>query len=114
MIIAMVIRVSFWQEKQSVRSALTGAVRAEGLGSEYANKARRLDARYCGCGRGEVGPVESKLRTYGQVRGLVFGAWGEAFPDGHDLLTAAAELGARRHCAHMAARTEAAATACLP
>ena len=64
---------------------------------EYSAKARRLDAQHCGTSPGFVGPVEAKLRSYGHVRGLVFGAWSEASPAVHGLLQAAVSVGAHRH-----------------
>ena len=41
--------------------------------------------------------METKLRTYDPVRGLVFGAWGEASPDVERLLSVFAATGAERH-----------------
>ena len=73
------------------------ARRAEALPAEYATKAREADRRFCGTPRGRVGPVERKLQSYGTVRGLVFGAWGEGSPDVERLLGTLAEQGAQRH-----------------
>ena len=73
------------------------ARRARALPGEYAAKAREADRTYCGSTEGEVGPVELKLRTFEPVRGLVFGAWGEASPQAESLLGALAEVGATRH-----------------
>ena len=66
------------------------------LPGAYATKARDVDRRYCGTARGGVGPVEEKLRSFDPVRGIVFGAWGEASPDVERLLSAVAEVGATR------------------
>ena len=63
----------------------------------HASKARRVDKKICGTQDGGVGPVEQKLRTFDPVRGLVFGAWGEASPDTETLLPALARAGAGRH-----------------
>ena len=71
--------------------------RANALPAEYANKARRVDQRYCGTAPGETGPVEARLRSFEPVRGLVFGAWGEASPAAAKLLTLMAQCGAQRH-----------------
>ena len=79
------------------------ARRGEGVASECAAKARRIDALHCGTAHGEIGPVEAKLRSFGAVKGLVFGAWGEGSPDTHALLGAAAEVGAQRHWRGMTA-----------
>ena len=51
---------------------------AAALPREYAAKAVATDRSYRGTEPSQVGPVESKLRTYDAVRALVFGAWGEA------------------------------------
>ena len=71
--------------------------RADLLTSEYQAKARQTDWDYCGTPRlpqvrqGEpqpvrqLGPVETKLNTFGRVNGWVFGAWGEASEDVHAL-----------------------------
>lgn len=71
--------------------------RANRLPAEYASKARGVDRKYCGTLQGAVGPVEGMLRTFEPVRGLVFGAWGEASPATHKLLTVMAQCGAQRH-----------------
>ena len=73
------------------------AKRARALPTEYAAKARHVDRKFCGTPEGQVGPVETRLRTYDPVRGLVFGAWGEASPATEELLTALATAGAERH-----------------
>ena len=42
-------------------------------------------------------PILDRLRSFGQTRGLAFGAYGEASPDVHALLTVAADgLAARQ------------------
>ena len=72
--------------------------RADGLTEVYSVKARDVDRLYCGtpkppkARRGEsqpvrqIGPVESRLQTYGRVNGWVFGAWGEASLEVHGLV----------------------------
>ena len=72
--------------------------RADLLTGEYQLKARKTDWDYCGTPRppqtrpGEpqpvrqLGPVETKLNTFGRVNGWVFGAWGEASEDVHLLV----------------------------
>ena len=76
-----------------------GAVarRARTLPGEYAAKARAVDRQYCGATPRDIGPVERLLQTYEPVRGLVFGAWGEASPVVEKLLSALAMTGAERH-----------------
>jgi len=81
------------------------ARRAGALPAEYSGKARRLDRTYCGTAAGSQGPVESKLRSYDPVRGLVFGAWGEGSPAVDRLIGLFAECGAGRHYRRMQARS---------
>ena len=61
-------------------------VRATELHTEYVVKARGADQRYGGVAVGTVGPVESKLLSYGRVKGLVFGNFGEVSEATHNLL----------------------------
>ena len=51
-------------------------------------------------------PILDRLRSFGQTRGLVFGAYGEASPDVHALLTVAADGLAARQWGDMGARTQ--------
>ena len=72
--------------------------RADGLTEVYAVKARDVDRLYCGtpkppkAKRGtpqpvrQIGPVETKLLTFGRVNGWVFGPWGEASLEIHGLV----------------------------
>ena len=60
--------------------------RARVLTTEYRNKAKKVDMDFGGSVEGEVGRVERKLEDYGQVRGLVFGAFGEASEGVHELV----------------------------
>jgi hypothetical protein len=56
--------------------------RARVLTEEYIKKARNVDRMYWGAAEGTVGRVERKLVDMGEeVRGLVFGAFGEASSD---------------------------------
>ena len=89
------------------------ARRARTLPGEYARKAQTVDIQYCGCPPGELGPVARKLMSYGRVRGLVFGAWGEASPDAHQLLNQLARQGARHMWRDIGSTDEAAAVGCL-
>ena len=88
-------------------------VRAGAIGGEYAAKARTVDGRYCGTPQGEVGPVRRQLLSYGTVRGLVFGAWGEASSDAHKLLHLPAKKGAQVRWRQMGSPDEASAVGCL-
>ena len=51
---------------------------------------------FCGTSEGAWGPVQHKLAGYGRVRGIVFGAFGEASADAHDLVRALADESASR------------------
>ena len=72
--------------------------RAGGLTEAYAIKARQTDWNHCGTARPpivprgapqpvrQIGPVESKLLSFGRVHGWVFGAYGEVSEDVHLLV----------------------------
>ena len=70
--------------------------RAGRIGAEYLRKARSLDRRWHQTPPDSQGPIEIRLRTYGEVRGLVFGSWGEASPDVSWLLAEAVDIGVSR------------------
>ena len=53
-------------------------VRQRAVHREYRQKAREADRNYNGTSRGTIGPVERELGIYGEVKGLVVGAYGEA------------------------------------
>ena len=50
------------------------------------------------------GPVTQKLASYGRAHGLTFGAYGEASPDVHELVTVLAASCASRQWTRMGAR----------
>ena len=56
------------------------------LNSEYISKARAADQMYCGTEVGTIGPVETKLGSLGEVRGIVVGAFGEGSEHLHNLI----------------------------
>ena len=60
--------------------------RANELNNEYIMKARNTDRLYCGIAQGTTGPVETKLGTLGEVKGVVVGAFGEGSDDLHSLI----------------------------
>ena len=60
--------------------------RAGQLHEEYVRKARNVDREFVGTPPGEVGPVEAKLLSFERVRGVVFGAFGEASEPLHQLI----------------------------
>ena len=65
-------------------------MRAGELHKVYVDKARGADQQYGGVAVGTVGPVENKLLSYGHVKGLVFGNFGEVSEATHKLLDAMA------------------------
>ena len=78
------------------RDEQSGAVaeRAHRCAGEYLSAARAADRQYSAPG---TNPILDRLRSFGQTRGLAFGAYGEASPDVHALLTVAADgLAARQ------------------
>ena len=60
--------------------------RARVLTEEYSKKAKKVDRVYGGAEEGVVGRVQRKLLDFGEVRGLVFGAFGEASEGVHDIV----------------------------
>ena len=72
----------------------------------YAVKACKLDQRYGGPAPEGHGPEVRKLASYGHVRGLVFGAFGEASEDVHDLVASIAKEQAARHWIEADARDQ--------
>ena len=60
--------------------------RASELNGEYIKKARNTDQLYCGTAQGTTGPVETKLGSLGEVKGVVVGAFGEGSDDLHSLI----------------------------
>ena len=64
--------------------------RSANLNKEYLEKAKTADRQFGGIEVGRVGPVERKLISLGQVRGLVFGNFAECSEDMHVLIEAIA------------------------
>ena len=60
--------------------------RAGVLTEEYRKKAKNVDRVYGGVAEGAVGRVQRRLEDFGEVRGLVFGAFGEASEGVHELV----------------------------
>ena len=58
---------------------------------------RKRDEAWCGTAAGAVGPMLARFREFGKLRGLVFGALGEASPDVHKLIGTLAYSGAEAH-----------------
>ena len=65
--------------------------RADLLQGEYTAKARKADRKYGNTEEGQIGRMEQKLMSYGIVRGLVVGAWGEISEDFKSLMEVMAE-----------------------
>ena len=47
---------------------------------------QKVDRQFCGAQVGEQGPLESRLKGLGELKGFVFGAFGEASKDVHELV----------------------------
>ena len=60
--------------------------RASGLPADYRRKARQADRESREMSGDARGPVEQKLEQFGDLLGLVFGAWGEASEGVHTLI----------------------------
>ena len=65
--------------------------RASKLASEYRASLAKYDRQFHGVGEGEVGPLVSRLQSYGKLEGLVVGPWGNGSRDLHDLVRTLAE-----------------------
>ena len=88
-------------------------MKIQAIPGEYAGKAQEVDERFCGAQPGAAGPVTRKLQSFGAVKGLVFGAWGETSPDVEKLLSLFARTGAIRHWRSMRCNEEASAVGAL-
>ena len=69
--------------------------RASTLQADYVTKARKVDQKFGGAQVGQVGRVERELSSYGEIQGLVFGAWGEASKGVHELVETMAKCRVR-------------------
>ena len=65
--------------------------RAGSLQSEYNKKAKDTDLEYCGTVQGEAGPVQTKLKQFEDIKGLVVGAFGEGSKDLHEMVQTISE-----------------------
>ena len=86
------------------RRMQSGAVmgRAQKVNRDYLRAARNLDRRHSAAG---TTPIEDRLKSFTEVRGLVFGAYGEASRDVHLLLGVCATEIAKKRWREMGART---------
>ena len=60
--------------------------RANGLPNLYKQKLALLDARFHGTQANQTGPLARKLESFGRVKGLVVGPWGDCSKDMHSLI----------------------------
>ena len=67
-------------------------VRANKLPKEYQNKAKHIDQTYNHTNDNQVGPVQQKLESFGELSGLVVGQFGECSQDLHNLLRTLADI----------------------
>ena len=79
------------------------AGRAHQEWSTYIRAARELDTRFFAPPQT---PVYDRLLSFGQIRCLVFGAYGEASPDVHHSIAAAASIRAQRSWRTLGARSQ--------
>ena len=61
-------------------------VRAKGLPKLYLDKAKNIDRKYCGTPEDQEGPLEQRLKSFGELQCLVAGQYGEVSQHYHDLL----------------------------
>lgn len=85
-----------------------GAVRhrEHTVNPDYLRHARYLDGQFH-AGAGSPGPVEQRLTSHTAVRGLVYGQYGEASADVHDLIRQAADALAEDQWRTLGARSQA-------
>ena len=60
--------------------------RANGLPKLYLDKARKINRKYCGTNPSHVGPLEERLKGFGDLLRLVSGQYGEVSQNFHKLL----------------------------
>ena len=60
--------------------------RARGIPKLYRDKAQNIDREYCGAVPGQTGPLEQRLKDFGEILCLVAGQYGECSQHFHDLL----------------------------
>ena len=73
-------------------------VRADKLPKEYQSKAHNLDKAYNGVSDDQVGPVEQKLNSFGNLLCLVVGQFGDCSQDLQNLLKTFAESRVLKVC----------------
>ena len=88
-------------------------LRQDRVMKECSTHAKQLDIKYNGTNINEVGPCETKLRNFGRVHGLIFGAYGEVSRDTQDIVEKMGEAQALRDWRVMGSRTPLEARAVL-
>ena len=61
-------------------------------------KAKGVDRHYGGVQEGVEGPVQRKHESFGDIKGLVFGAFREGSEDVHSLVQSMAASRAKTYC----------------
>ena len=69
--------------------------RANGLQKEYLDKVKKVDEKYLGTPKDHIGPLQQRLREFGEIVSLVAGQYGEVSQDFHLLLSRLATSKAR-------------------
>ena len=69
-------------------------IRQAQVHAEYRSKARKVDREYNAHMGTAQGPVAARLATYGRIKGLCCGAFGEGSPDLHKLCVKLVDSGA--------------------
>ena len=80
-------------------------VRQAQITREYKKKARDMDRDYNDHTGNGQGPVEARLSTYGRIRGLICGAFGEGSPDMHTLCAKLVSAGAAARAQDLGAQS---------
>ena len=80
-------------------------IRQNKVTAEYRGKANKADRQYNNHQESGTGPVATKLASFGKVKGLVCGAFGEGSPDMHKLIANIVETAAIKRYQDMGART---------
>ena len=62
------------------------------MNADCRRKAKKIDQEIIKTPSGQRGPLEQRLDEFGEIKGLCFGAFGEASQDVHDLIETMDEL----------------------
>ena len=69
----------------------------------YLDKAKTIDQKYCNTRPGQVGPLQQRLQSFGELQCIVAGQYGEVSQHTHDLLRKLTACKAN-HISHMEGR----------